>query len=84
MKVKRSPLILFLLILAGALLGSALWSLLTPILPDALARSFTIGATNGPWEIHLLFMTLVFGITLSINIGSLVGIILALIIFYRL
>ncbi|MBE5761294.1 MAG: DUF4321 domain-containing protein [Clostridiales bacterium] len=84
MKMKRSPLILLLLVLVGALLGSALWSFLSPILPSALTRSFSIGSTAAPWTVDLLFITLTLGIVLSVNIGSLIGMIIAIVVFYNI
>lgn len=83
MKIKRSGMVLFLLLLAGALLGSALWYLLSPVLPGALTKSFSIGTTSGPWTIGLIFIELTFGATLNLNIGSLLGMIIAVTIFYK-
>ncbi len=84
MRAKRSPALLILVLLVGAIIGSALWSFLTPVLPSVLTQSFTIGSTAAPWSVDLQFITLTFGVVLSVNIGSLIGMIIALIIFYKL
>ena len=84
MKAKRSPLMLLLLLLAGMVLGSALWAMLTPILPAALTQSFTIGSTAAPWRFDLIFIVLSFGVVLSVNLGSLIGVILAVLVFYKI
>ncbi len=83
-KGKRSPAVLVLLLIAGAVIGSALWSMLAPILPEALAKNFSIGSTSGPWSVDLVFISLTLGIVLSLNIGSLIGIIVAIVVFYSL
>lgn len=84
MKAKRSPVMFILLLLAGMILGSALWSMLSPVLPPALAQSFSIGSTGAPWKLDLMFIVLTFGVVLSVNIGSLLGMILAVVVFYKL
>lgn len=83
-KGKRSPAVLVLLVIAGAVIGSALWSMLAPILPETLAKNFSIGSTSGPWSVDLVFISLTLGIVLSLNIGSLIGVIVAIVVFYSL
>ena len=83
-KGKRSPAVFVLLLIVGALIGSALWALLSPVLPEALTRTFAIGSTSGPWNVDLIFIALTVGFVLSVNIGSLLGIIIAVIIFYSI
>ena len=84
MKAKNSPWLMIIFLLAGCMIGSALWSIVTPILPSVLGNSFTIGSTGAPWTLNLAFITLTFGIVLSVNIGSVLGMIIALILFYKL
>lgn len=84
MKVRRSPLAFILLAALGAVIGSALWSLITPILPAVLANAITIGSTSGPWTLDLNFITLSFGIVLRLNIGGVIGLITALVIYSRM
>lgn len=84
MKGSKAPWLLWVMLLCGALIGGALWQLLTPILPAALAASFTIGSTNGPWSIDLNLINLTFGLVLHLNIGGLLGVIVALLVWYKL
>ena len=79
-----SKLTIFLLLLAGAFAGSGLWQLLSGVLPQALSQSFTIGSIAGPWSIDLFFLSLSFGIVMRANIGSIIGMIAALVICFRL
>jgi len=79
----RSRFVLFLLLTVGAILGSYLWHLLDPVLPEALARSFSVGATGGPWVLDLSFLTLTFGLTLEMNISTMIGIIAAIVFYFR-
>lgn len=84
MKAKRSVPVMLLMMLAGAVIGSALWSFLSPYLPEVLTKSFSVGSTAGPWKLDLIFIVLTFGAVLSLNIGSLIGIIIAIVVFYNL
>ncbi len=84
MKGKTSPWILLLLLLVGAVLGSLLWSLLTPYLPEAFAKSLSVGSTAGPLQLDLDVFVLTLGFVLKVNIGSALGMILAAIIYWRL
>ena len=79
----RSWFVLILLLVVGSILGSYLWHLLCPILPDALAASFSVGATKGPWVLDLNFLTLTFGLTLEMNIGTMIGLIAAIVFYFR-
>ena len=83
-KASRSVSVFLLMMLAGAVIGSAIWSFLSPYLPAALTKSFQIGSTGGAWNLDLLFIVLTFGAVLSLNIGSLIGIIVAIVVFYNL
>ena len=83
MKIKRTGMVLFLLLLAGALIGSALWSLLSSVLPAALNKSFVMGATAAPWVLDLVFVEFTFGIKLDVNIGTLLGMIAAVVLYYK-
>lgn len=83
-KARRSVPAFLLMMLAGAVIGSALWSFLSPYLPGVLTQSFQIGSTGGPWKLDLVFIVLTFGAVLSLNIGSLIGIIVAIVVFYNL
>ena len=79
----RSIALLILLLVAGSLLGSALWGLLEPILPAALCRAFTVGTTAGPLHLDLNFVELTLGCVLKVNIGALLGMVSALIFWFK-
>lgn len=79
----RSVALLVLLLIVGSILGSALWHVLGPILPDALNRAFTIGTSGGPLQLDLNFIVLTLGLVLKVNIGSVIGMAVALVIYFR-
>jgi len=79
----RSIALLLLLLIVGSILGSALWSLLDPILPAALTRAFSIGTTGGPMHVDLTFIEFTLGCVLKVNIGALVGMAVALVFWFR-
>ena len=84
MKAKTSPWILVLLLFVGAVIGSLLWSLVTPYLPSALGQSISVGSTSGPLVLDLDVFVLTLGLVLKLNIGSMLGMIAAAIIYWRL
>lgn len=84
MKAKTSPWILVLMLFVGAVLGSLLWSLVTPYLPEVLSRSLTVGSTSGPLVLDLDVFVFTIGLVLKLNIGSMLGMIAAAIIFWRM
>jgi hypothetical protein len=73
-----------LICIAGALIGSALWSMLTGILPEALTHTVSIGTTSTPLVLDLTFVTLTLGATLTVNIGGILGIAIGLLISLKL
>ena len=84
MKAKTSPWILVLLLFVGAVIGSLFWSLVTPYLPSALGQSISVGSTSGPLVLDLDVFVLTLGLVLKLNIGSMLGMIVAAIIYWRL
>lgn len=79
MALKRRGAGFFLLILlGGALLGSAMGDLIGYLLPSGVVQDFFTRAltpgVNPPVTINLLVMTLTIGFTLKINIISLLGV----------
>ena len=83
-KSRTEPAILVLIVIVGALIGSLLWSLVTPYLPELFAKSITVGTTGTPFILELGVVTLTLGIVLSLNIGSILGMIGAFLIYRKL
>jgi hypothetical protein len=81
-KSARNPWILLALLVMGGLIGSLLGTAFKDILP-ILNYSFpAIGLA--PTTINLLVITFTFGIVLQLNLASVIGFIIALIVFFRL
>ena len=84
MRAKTEPWMLALMILVGAVIGSLLWSLVTPYLPEVFAKSITVGTTGAPLSVDLGVVSLTRGLTLHVNIGSMLGMIAAFIIYRKM
>ena len=84
MKARTEPWMLVLMILVGAVIGSLLWSLVTPYLPEIFAKSITVGTTGAPLNVDLGVLNLTFGLTLHVNIGSMLGMIGAFLIYSKM
>lgn len=84
MKARTEPWMLVLMILVGAVIGSLLWSLVTPYLPEIFAKSITVGTTGAPLNVDLGVLNLTFGLTLHVNIGSMLGMIGAFLIYRKM
>lgn len=84
MKARTEPWMLVLMILVGAIIGSLLWSLITPYLPEVFAKSITVGTTGAPVSVDLGVLSLTLGLTLRVNIGSMLGMITAFIIYRKM
>ncbi len=82
-KANNSIFILALLLLAGSIIGSAIWSLLAPYLPKALSANYPIGTTANPWVLDISFLKLTFGFVLKMNLGSIIGVLIGLFFYYR-
>ncbi len=68
--------VVVLCLVAGAVVGGALWHVLSPVLPQAMAGSFPVG-TSAPWTLDLYFVQLTLGIVVRFNIGTAVGVLAA-------
>lgn len=75
---------LLLMILVGAIIGSLLWSLVTPYLPEIFSRSITVGTTGAPLTLDLGVVTFTLGLVLHVNIGSMLGMVIAFVIYRRM
>ena len=84
MKARTEPWMLVLMILMGAVIGSLLWSLVTPYLPELFAKSITVGTTGAPVSVDLGVLNLTLGLTLHVNIGSMLGMIGAFLIYRKM
>ncbi len=84
MRHKGKAWLVILICVAGALIGSALWSMLSGVLPPALTHTVSIGSTGAPLTLDLEFVTLTFGAVLTVNIGGILGIAIALLISLKL
>lgn len=84
MRAKTEPWMLALMILVGAVIGSLLWSLVTPYLPEVFAKSIAVGTTGAPLSVDLGVLSLTLGLTLHVNIGSMLGMIAAFIIYRKM
>ncbi len=78
---RRGAGFILLVLVGGALLGSALGQLVGVLLPQGVVRDFFIRAvTPGltqPVTVDLLVLTLTLGFTLKLNIVALLGVVLA-------
>lgn len=77
----RKAWVLLLVLLAGVLIGGALWLLLLQIMPASMSKDFVIGS-DVPWKLNLYLVELTFGIKLHINPGSAAGLIAGLAFYF--
>ena len=84
MRAKTEPWMLVLMILVGAIIGSLIWSLVTPYLPEIFAKSLTVGTTGAPLTLDLGVVTFTAGLVLRVNIGSMLGMVIAFLIYRRM
>ncbi len=84
MKAKSEPLILLLMVLVGAVVGSLIWSLVTPYLPEIFAKSITVGTTAAPVTLDLGVVTFTMGLILKVNIGAMLGMVTAFLIYRKM
>ncbi len=79
---RRSVWLLLLLVLIGGLIGSLVGALLGGILPVLNMDLNTMGLE--PFTIELIVLKITFGIMLKLNLASIIGFILAIIIYVKL
>ncbi|HBM79457.1 MAG: DUF4321 domain-containing protein [Clostridiales bacterium] len=73
--------LIILLIICG-IIGSFAGDLLKPYIPGLLSKNFNIGF--GPLPINLKILSLTLGFSLNLNLFSMIGLVIALIIYFRL
>jgi hypothetical protein len=83
-----SVVVLLVIVILGALIGSVIGEVIAILAPGGyLEKVFSRGLNPGispPAVLDLKVITLTFGLTLRINLASLLGIVLALLIYRRL
>ena len=80
----KGPWILFLLLLAGVIIGSMLGNVIGGYTDAKLFHeSFTIGTQGMPQVLDLSIIKLAFGLSVTINFGTVLGLIIGLIIYFR-
>lgn len=78
----KSPWILLILLIIGGLIGSLLGTVLGGYLPVLNSSFQTIGLA--PTTIDLLVVKFTIGFLLNLNLASIIGFFLALLVFFRL
>jgi len=82
----KGPLTLFLFLLAGIIIGSTVGNILARYSDaELLHQSFTIGIGTHemPAVLDLIIIKLAFGLSITINFGTILGVILGIILYYR-
>lgn len=78
----KSPWILVILLVLGGIIGSFLGSLLGDQLPILNEKFLPIGLDTT--TIDLIVVSITFGVIVKLNMASLIGFIIALIIYFRI
>jgi hypothetical protein len=73
--------VLVLFLVVGALLGSILNEVLAPVLP--LLKTSAGGGISPPFTLNLPPITLTFGFTIRLTLGTAIGLILGLVAYKR-
>ena len=83
-----SVVVLLVIIILGALIGSVIGEVIATLAPGGLLEKiFSKGLNPGltpPAVLDLKVLTLTFGLTMKVNLASLLGIVLALLIYRKL
>jgi hypothetical protein len=83
-----SVVVLLVIVILGALIGSVIGEVIAVLAPGGLLEKiFSRGVNPGispPAVLDLKVLTLTFGLTVRINLASLLGIVLALLIYRKL
>jgi len=87
-KKTDSVVVLLVILILGALIGSVIGEVIATLAPGGfLERIFSKGISPGltpPAVLDLKVLTLTLGLTMKINLASLIGIVLALFIYQKL
>ncbi len=83
-----SVVVLLVIIILGALIGSVIGEVIATLTPGGLLEKvFSKGLNPGltpPVVLDLKVLTLTFGLTMKVNLASLLGIVLALLLYRKL
>ncbi len=83
-----SVVVLLVIIILGALIGSVIGEVIATLAPSGLLEKiFSKGINPGltpPAVLDLKVLTLTFGLTMKVNLSSLLGIVLALLIYRKI
>ena len=83
-----SVIVLLVIVILGALIGSVIGEVIATLAPGGLLEKiFSKGLNPGltpPAVLDLKVLTLTFGLTMKVNLASLLGIVLALLIYRKL
>lgn len=84
MKAARKTFSLLLFIVLGALFGSIIGEILAGYIPSlkVLSSAYSIG-TRTPFIIDLRVIALTFGMTINLNIMSIIGVIVSIILYRK-
>ena len=87
-KKMDSVVVLLVIIILGALIGSVIGEVIATLAPGGLLEKiFSRGINPGltpPVILDLKVLTLTFGLTMKVNLSSLLGIVLALLIYRKI
>jgi F0F1-type ATP synthase assembly protein I len=80
----KGPLMLFLFLLAGVIVGSIVGNIIATY-SDAkiFNESFTIGTQGMPAILDFNVIKLAFGLSLNVNFGTMLGVLLGIFLYYR-
>ncbi|NLJ66513.1 MAG: DUF4321 domain-containing protein [Clostridiales bacterium] len=80
----KGPLMLFLFLFAGVIVGSIVGNIIA-IYSDAkiFSESLTIGTQGMPAILDFNVIKLAFGLSLNVNFGTMLGVLLGIFLYYR-
>ncbi|WDV44694.1 DUF4321 domain-containing protein [Clostridiaceae bacterium M8S5] len=74
--------VLIVLLIVGLLIGGVIGDFFSDKV-EILGKNYTVG-TNAPVVLNLRVITLTFGLVISINLASIIGIVIAIIVYRKL
>lgn len=77
---KKSLAFIVVIIVIGALIGSALGEVIAYVIPDGVVKEFflkSVSASLGPGTLDIIIMTITLGFSIKVNIIGIFGILIA-------